>query len=216
MVAALVAITPCGTIDNPRHRRVSPDGCAPGRWHAASGKGARQIGMSDDAVAPQPLQFQVQSMRHPHRSLASRLGGCGSIRSCSRPITPIAPQHRPTRLGSRQRGPGPLADQLALLLRHGGVDPHHQVIGAGHIRRSYRVAILQQLRQRVGAAGDPIEPGRHQHRSQLSAAGERRLEARPVVVLAAGDVAVLGDQRPTLSGAKRTHAGLLRFQAEAG
>ena len=73
-----------------------------------------------------------------------------------------------TRLGGRQGGPGALADQLALLLSHGGVDPHHQIIGARHVGSADREPVLQKLRQRVGAAGDPVQPSRHKDGTQLS------------------------------------------------
>ena len=53
------------------------------------------------------------------------------------------------------------ADQLALLLRHRRIDPHHQVIGTPHVGGADRDAILQQLRLRVRPARDPIEACRH-------------------------------------------------------
>ena len=68
------------------------------------------------------------------------------------------PQRLSSRLGGRQRRPGPLKDQLTLLLRHRRVDPHHQVIGNRHAGRPDRDAVLQQLRQRASAARDPIQP----------------------------------------------------------
>jgi hypothetical protein len=130
--------------------------------------------------------------------------------------SPVAAQHRSPGLGSRQGAPGALADHFPLSLRHGGVDPHHQVIRAGHVGRPNLIAILQQPGERVSSAGNPIEPRRRQHRAELPAARKRRLEARPVAVLAAGNVAVLRDQGPTLGLAlgfgKGADAGLLRLQ----
>ena len=90
------------------------------------------------------------------------------------------------------------AISFPLLLRHRRIDPHHQVIGARHVRRPDGHAILQQLRQRVGAPGVPVQPSRHQHHAELAAAGQRRLEARPAIVLAAGDVGVFGNHGPAL------------------
>ena len=76
------------------------------------------------------------------------------------------------------------------------------------------MAVLQQLRQRVRAPRDPVQPRRRQHRARLTAPCQRRQKARPAVVLAAGDVGELRYQRPTLGRHEGAHAGLLRFQAE--
>jgi hypothetical protein len=43
---------------------------------------------------------------------------------------------------------------------------------------------------------------------------QRRPEARPAIVLAAGDVGMLGGQRPALPGAEGAHRRLLRLQPE--
>lgn len=147
--------------------------------------------------------------------LAPRQGGCRGVRARRRPVAPIAAQRLATRLGRRHRRPGPLADQLPLLLRHRRIDPQHQLVGTGHVRSPQRVAFLQQLRQRVGTAGDAIQPGGNQGGAELAAAAQRRLEARPAVVLAAGDVGELADQDPALAGDEGTDAGLLGLEAKA-
>lgn len=49
-----------------------------------------------------------------------------------------------------------------------------------------------QLRQRVGPAGDAVEPSGDQHGSQLPAARQCRLEAWPPLAFAARPVGVLG------------------------
>jgi hypothetical protein len=91
-----------------------------------------------------------------------------------------------------------LTDQLALLLRHSGVNPHYQVIDARHVGGLDLIALFQQAGEGVGAAGDPVEPGRDQYGTQLPATDQRCQEARPAVVLAAGHVGVFGNQRPAL------------------
>jgi len=67
----------------------------------------------------------------------------------------------------------------------------------------------------VGTARDAIEPRGDQDRAELPAAGERRLETRAPVVLARGDVLVLGDQCPALARDEALGGGALRLQPEA-
>ena len=97
----------------------------------------------------------------------------------------------------------------------GGIDPRPEIVGAGHVGRANRVAIVQQSQQRVGSPGDPIEPCRGQNRPKLPTTTECGLETGPVIVLAAGHVGELGHQRPSLCRGKSPHAGLLCFKAEA-
>jgi hypothetical protein len=66
----------------------------------------------------------------------------------------------------------------------------------------------------VRPARDAVEPRRHQHRPKLSAPRQGGLEARPAVVLTAGDVGKLRYQRPPLPRHEGPHAGLLRLQAQ--
>ena len=101
--------------------------------------------------------------------------------------TPISAQHRPSCLGRRQRRPCSLADQLPLFLRHGRVDPHHQVVCARHVSRSNRIAVLQQLRERVSPTSDPIQAGCGQHGPELPASKQCSLEPRSSIILAAGN-----------------------------
>lgn len=61
----------------------------------------------------------------------------------------------------------------------------------------------------VGASSDAIDPLCHHHGIRLSTAGQRRLEARPAVVLAGGDVGILRYQRPALYCDEGLDAGLL-------
>lgn len=162
----------------------------------------------------QAVQLQSELMRHLVCRSAPSLSGGGGVGSRSRPVSPLSSQRLPTRLRGRQRRPGPLADQLALLLRHRRVDPQHQIVRAGHVRGADRDAILQQLRQRVRPARDPIQPRCNQHRAQLPAAGQRCLKARPPVVLAGGDVGEFRHQRPALRSDEGANAGLLGLQAQ--
>ena len=66
----------------------------------------------------------------------------------------------------------------------------------------------------LGAAGDAIKPRGHQHGAQLAAPRQGGLEAWPAVILAAGDVGVLGHQGPALGGHEGPDGGLLRLQPE--
>jgi hypothetical protein len=147
-------------------------------------------------------------MRYLLRYLPPRLGGHCGVRACSRSISPGRTQCCPTGLGGGQCGPGPLGDQLPLLLHHGGVDPHHQVIGTRHARRPDRVTLLQQLRQRVGTAGDTVQPGGDKRRIRLPAAHQHRREARAAIVLATGDGAAPDYQRRSICGGEGARTSL--------
>lgn len=67
-----------------------------------------------DSFLPQPLDLEQQPMCRRVRSLTSRNRRPSRTRRHRRPIPPIPAQHRPARLGSRQRGPCALADQRPL------------------------------------------------------------------------------------------------------
>jgi hypothetical protein len=62
---------------------------------------------------------------------------------------------------------------------------------------------------------DPIQSCSHHHRSKLPAPHQGSLEARTAVVLAAGDVGELSDQRPALVGHEGADRRLLCLQPEA-
>jgi hypothetical protein len=117
--------------------------------------------------------------------------------------------------GDPRTKPWSLADRFPLLLCHRGVDPHHHVVRAGHFGDLGRVALLQQTGEGVGAPSAAFEASGDQHRPKLATAGQRCPKARPAIVLAAGHVLVLGDQRPALRLDVGPHARLLRLQSEA-
>lgn len=91
-----------------------------------------------------------------------------------------------------ERRSGALCNELWLLLSQRCVKRHYRA-RTGHVARPDGDAFLQQPRQRVGTPGDPIQPCGYQHCPELPAAGQRRLEPWPAVVLARGDILVLGD-----------------------
>jgi len=111
----------------------------------------------------------------------------------------------PASHGPQQRHPG---------RRHGSADAHHQIIRPRLVRGTDGDAILQELREGVGAAGDSVQPGGDQDRAQLPASSQGCLEARPAIALTAGDVGKFTDRGPAPGGDKGPNAGLLRFQAE--
>lgn len=78
---------------------------------------------------------------------APRYGRYSGVRAGSGPVASVPVQNPSTRLGSRQRCPCPVADELALLVRHGRIDPEHEFVGAGHVGCAKRHPVLQQLRQ---------------------------------------------------------------------
>jgi hypothetical protein len=67
----------------------------------------------------------------------------------------------------------------------------------------------------VGATGDPVQPGSDQDRPQLSASSQGGLKPWPAVILAAGYVGELPDQRPALDGDKSADTGLLGCKSKA-
>ena len=131
---------------------------------AALGQYRRQTRMRHYPLRLQALQLEPQSVRRPLRRLSPGQGGKRGVGASSRAVPA---QRLSTRLRCRQCRSGSLADQLPAPRR---LDPHHQVIRARHVRRSDRNPILQQLRQRVGAAREPLEPRRDQHCAELPAA----------------------------------------------
>lgn len=141
-------------------------------------------------------------------------GGGLRVRATGRSIAPIPAQRPSSRPCGGEGGTRPLADQFPLLLRYRRVDPHHQVVRGGHVDGPDRVALLQQPRQRMRAPGDPVEARGDQHRAQLPAPRQRRLEPRTPVVLARGDVGEFRHQGPPLRRGEGAHARLLRLQPQ--
>lgn len=86
-------------------------------------------------VTPSARSLSTSSARRCARSAAMRpaWGAAAVLGPPPTANTPVAGQRRPARLGGPQCGPRPLAEQLALLLRHGGVDPHRPFVGSWHV-----------------------------------------------------------------------------------
>nr|WP_245215120.1 hypothetical protein [Pararoseomonas indoligenes] len=68
----------------------------------------------------------------------------------------------------------------------------------------------------MSAPGDPIEARGDQHRPELATARQGRLEPGAAVVLARGNVLVLGNRCPALPLDEGPDAGLLRLKPQAG
>jgi len=90
--------------------------------------------MADDHLCAQCLHLQRKAVRCPLRPFPPCSGRSGDVWAALWPVAPVPTKHRASGLGSRQRRLGAGADQLPLLLRHGGVDAHHQDIGSRRVR----------------------------------------------------------------------------------
>jgi hypothetical protein len=171
---------------HPCHRRMCPN--APSRWrsHATLVQLPCQRSLPLNPLGTQPLYLKRQAVCRTLRRLLPRPGRSRRTGRLRWPPPSIPAQNRPACPRCRKRRPGALRNELPPLLRHRGIDPRHHVICPGHVGGSDRDSNLQQLREGVGAPGNPIEAGGYQDGPELAAAGQGCLEPRLAVVLAAG------------------------------
>ena len=109
----------------PRNRSMRPGTPSPWCRNTQRGQPTRQTRKRRGAVLPQPLDLNPNAMCHPVRLVRSGHGRISRTGRRWRSVTSIAAQRGATRLSSRECRPCALVDQLALLLRHGGVDDQH-------------------------------------------------------------------------------------------
>jgi hypothetical protein len=103
----------------PGNRCVGPGAASRWRKNSPLVQRARQGSLACNALALEPLHLQRQPVCRPLGPFLPHQASPTCVRPSRGSPTPVTTQHDPTRLGGRQRGPGALAGQLPLLLRHG-------------------------------------------------------------------------------------------------
>src|SRR4051795_8373514 len=108
----------------------------------------------------------------------------------------VSPELHPTSFSGGERGLGPGADLLPLMLGERREQVQHELRGMRFIDRDEIDAALHQIRDERHIAGEPVELG-YKQGSLLALAGcERGLQLRPVIALPTFDFRELGYERP--------------------